>query len=184
MTDYALHPSGVQGYSATARALHWITAVLVLFLLAAGLVMVRMPEGPAQVTLFDLHRSVGALLIPIIAIRLWYRLTHKPPPLPADIAPIQRLAAEATHWGLYAALVVQPMLGWIGMSAFGHPIRMFWLFDLPMIWPKDEAFSEFLFKIHTWLGYAIAAMVSAHIGGALFHHFIRRDTVLMRMLRS
>jgi cytochrome b561 len=58
------------------------------------------------------------------------------------------------------------------------------LFDLPTVWPKDEALSEFLFTIHRFVGFALAGLVSVHAGAALFHHFVRRDAVLMRMVRG
>src|SRR5260221_408381 len=95
-------------YSLTARALHWITAALVLTTIPLGVVIVNEWGGPLQDPLYDLHRSIGALLILVIIVRLGYRLTHPPLPLPDDIPPMQRVAARATHWALYGLLVVQP----------------------------------------------------------------------------
>jgi cytochrome b561 len=175
---------GEPAYTPTARLLHWLTAVIVVTLIAVGLVMTRMPEGPAQTVLFDLHRSIGWLVLPLVLVRLLYRLTHPPAPLPSDIPAIQRFAAEASHWLLYAALIAQPMIGWLGMSTYGHPIRFFWLFDIPNIWPKNEPLSEKLFVLHDYLGYALALLICGHVGAALFHHFVRRDAVLMRMVRG
>lgn len=181
---HALPATDVQGYSAVARALHWTTAAIVLFQIPAGILMANMPEGPTQDLLFHLHRSFGLLLIPIMAVRLAYRLTHTVPPLPDDIPPLQRLAARTTHGLLYAVLVVQPILGWVATSAYRAPVLFFWLFELPPIWPEDRALSDVLFTGHRWLGIALALLLAGHIGAALFHHFVRRDTVLMRMLRG
>jgi hypothetical protein len=60
----------------TSRALHWLTAILVLVMLPAGLAMGELGRGPLQDLLFHLHTSIGVLLIPIVAVRLLYRLTH------------------------------------------------------------------------------------------------------------
>ena len=171
-------------YTPVARWLHWVTAVLVLFMLPAGILMANMDGGPTKDVLFHLHRSIGVILMPIVAFRLFYRLGHPPLPLPHDIPGIQRLAAESTHWMLYGLLLVQPILGWIATSAYRAPILVFWLFELPPIWPEDRAVSERLFAVHRLLGIGIGLLVMAHIAGALFHHFIRRDTVLMRMVRG
>lgn len=171
-------------YTSTARALHWLTALMVLIIIPAGIAMTYLASGPAQDFLFHIHRSTGAILIPVILFRLFYRLTHKPAPLPADIPLPQRLAAEATHWGLYGLLVVQPLLGWIATSAYRAPILVFWTFELPPIWPENRALSEQLFVYHKWIGIAIALMLCAHIGGALFHYFVRKDAVLQRMLHG
>ena len=103
-------------------------------------------------------------------------------PLPGDIAPMQRIAAEATHWALYVLLIVQPLTGWIATSAYPAPVVVFGWFELPPIWPQDRAFSDRLFSFHALTGIAIACLVAAHISAALYHHFVRRDRVLLRMI--
>src|SRR5262249_36578702 len=90
-----------EAYSITARALHWTTAVLVLFMLPLGVAIANGVGGPLKDQLYDLHRSIGALIIPLVILRLGYRLTHPPLPLPEDISPLQQFAAHVTHWGLY-----------------------------------------------------------------------------------
>jgi cytochrome b561 len=172
----------VPGYTLTARILHWITAALVLIMVPIGVAMANADFGGAQDTLYHLHRSIGVLLLPIVLIRLIYRLRNPAPPLPADIPRIQQLAAHMTHWGLYTLLIVQPVVGWIATSAYRAPILFFWLFEVPPIWPVDQAFSERMFAVHRLIGIAIVLLVCAHVGAALFHHFIRKDRVLMRMV--
>jgi cytochrome b561 len=169
-------------YTLTARTLHWITASLVLFNLPLGLVIANNWGGPLQDPLYNLHRSIGALIIPIILVRIVYRLGHPPAPLPDDIPPLQQFAAGATHWALYTLLVAQPFLGWIGTSAYRAPIVVFGLFELPPIWPEDRAFSERVLLVHSLIGLAIAGLLAAHIGAALHHHFVRKDRILMRMV--
>ena len=172
----------VPGYTLTARILHWITAALVLIMVPIGVAMANADFGGAQDTLYHLHRSIGVLLLPIVVIRLIYRLRNPAPPLPADIPWIQQLAAHMTHWGLYTLLIVQPVVGWIATSAYRAPIKVFWLFELPPIWPVDQAFSERMFVMHRWLGIALAGLLCGHIGAALHHHFVRKDGVLYRMI--
>jgi cytochrome b561 len=169
-------------YTVTARVLHWLTAFLVLIMIPAGIIIANEWGGRLQETLYDLHKSGGALLVPIIITRLIYRLTHRPAPLPQDIPAIQRFAAHANHWALYGLLLVQPFVGWIATSAYRAPRPFFWLFELPPIWREDRAFSEQMFAAHRFIGIAIAVLVAVHVGAALFHHFARRDRVLMRMI--
>ena len=73
------------GYTLTARVLHWIIAALVLVMIPVGIIIANEWGGPAQTFLYNLHKSTGALLIPLIIIRIIYRLTHPAPPLPDDI---------------------------------------------------------------------------------------------------
>jgi cytochrome b561 len=175
-------PIAAPSYTLTARVLHWLTAALVLTMIPIGIVMANVDLGPTGDTLYDIHRSFGAVLLPLVIIRLLYRLKNPAPPLPADIPAIQQMAAHATHWALYALLIVQGFVGWVATSAYGAAIKVFWLFELPPIWAKDAAFSERAFAVHRLLGIAIAILACAHIAAALYHHFVRKDRVLMRMI--
>jgi cytochrome b561 len=168
-------------YTAAARVFHWLTAAMVLALIPIGLVMNHIENEALAGFLYDTHRSLGAVLIPVVALRLVWRLTHTPPPLPADLPLLQKFAASATHFALYVLLIVQPMLGWIATSAYRAPITVFWLFPLPPIWPENRALSEQLFRVHWLVGLAMALLIGMHIAAALYHQFIRRDGLLLRM---
>jgi cytochrome b561 len=169
-------------YTRTARTLHWITANLILFMLPIGVIIANEWGGSLQDWLYDLHRSMGVVLIPIVMLRLIHRWANPPLPLPNDIPAIQRLAAHTTHWGLYTLLIVQPFAGWIATSAYPAPITVFGWVKLPPIWFENRAFSEQLFLLHRLIGITIACLVAAHVGAALHHHFARKDRVLMRMI--
>jgi cytochrome b561 len=172
----------VQRYTGLARLLHWLVALLVLVMIPVGLMLMRLPPGKLQNTLFDLHRSVGVLLFVLVVIRLAWRLTHPPPPLPDDLPTWQHVASGIVHRLLYLLLLVQPIVGWWGTSAFGAPIKVFWLFTLPPLVAKDEAASKVILGWHGVIGITLAVTVAIHVGAALYHHFIRRDEVLRRML--
>ena len=169
-------------YTPTARVLHWLTAALVLVQLPLGFVIARNWSGPVHDSLYNLHRSIGALIIPIILVRFVYRLLHPAPPLPDEIPRLQQLAARVTHWALYTLLIVQPFLGWIGTSAFPATIVVFGLFALPPLWYEDRAFSDQILTVHALIALSIAVLLVLHISAALHHHFVRRDAILKRMI--
>ena len=104
--------SATAGLHAHRARLHWVTAALVLTMIPIGVAMANADFGAWQDTLYHLHRSIGAVLLPLVLGRLIWRLTHPAPPLPADIPAIQQFAAHATHWALYALLIAQP-IGWL-----------------------------------------------------------------------
>jgi cytochrome b561 len=172
----------VPAYSLTARILHWVTAALVLALVPLGFIIANEAGGAQQERLYDLHKSLGALMVPLIIVRLMVRIASPPLPLPADIPAVQQFAAHATHWALYALLLTQGLLGWIGTSAYPAPVPFFGLFNLPALWWENRALSEQLLTLHRWCGITIAVVATIHIAAALQHHFVRKDRVLMRML--
>jgi cytochrome b561 len=179
MTDFAQHhPTG--GYTLTARVMHWLTAILVLFQISAGFLIVNFDLG----TLYNLHKSMGVVILALVILRLGWRLTHPAPPLPLEIAVMQRLLARIVHWTLYVLLIVQPLVGWIATSAYPAPIPFFGLFEMSHIWWEDRALSGRLFAMHRWIGIAMAILLIGHIGAALHHHFVRKDEVLLRMVRG
>jgi cytochrome b561 len=182
MTDRSHASALVPAYTATARVLHWVIAVMVLVMVPLGIVITNEWGGPVQQPLYNLHKSLGAVLLPLVLLRLVWRLANPPLPLPADIPAAQQAAAHTVHWTLYALLLVQPLLGWIATSAYPAPVPVFGLFELPRIWGEDRALSERLFAAHRWVGIALGVVALGHIGAALQHHFLRRDRVLMRMI--
>lgn len=152
------------GYTLTVRLLHWLTAILVLFQIPAGLLIANFEMGP----LYGLHKSVGVLILILAIVRLAWRWTHPVPNLPADLPALQRLAARGTHWALYALLVTQSLIGWIGTSAYPAPVPFFGLFEMPQIWWEDRQLSNRLMAAHLWIGIFMAVLLVGHIGsGAL-----------------
>ena len=69
--------SAIPGYTVTARVLHWLIAALVLPMIVLGIIIANEWGGPVQQPLYDLHKSIGALLLPLVLLRLVYRLMNR-----------------------------------------------------------------------------------------------------------
>ena len=134
-------------YSLPARVAHWLTAVLVIVAFFIGLTMLRVGQGELQNQLFDLHRSLGATIFALAALRLLWRLWHPPPPLPPETPNWIRLSAWLSHRLLYAFILILPIIGWLGSSAFGAPVHIYGLFDLPPLVAPDRPLAKTLFAI-------------------------------------
>jgi cytochrome b561 len=175
-------PAAVEGYTGTAKFFHWTVALSVLTLIPVAFLMNAVAPGTLQNVLYTVHRSLGALVLGLMILRLGYRLMVGWPAPEPTITAAQRMASHIVHNVLYILLIVQPALGWYATSAYGAQISFFGLFNLPMLTEKNEKLSEQLFEVHELLGFAIAGLLFLHIGGALYHHLIRRDGVLRRMM--
>lgn len=169
-------------YSTTAKFFHWTAAFLVLTVVPMGLLMGRVPDGPFKDNLFHLHKSIGALILAVMTVRIIYRLVRGAPPPEPTLKPWERVVSETVHWTLYIMLLLTPMVALRAYSAYGQPAPFFGIFEIPPFTAKDEHLSEQLFYIHGWMGWAVGALFCMHIGAALQHHFLKRDGVLQRML--
>lgn len=168
-------------YDGIARSIHWLTVLLVAMLFGIGFYMTRLDYSDWKVKVYSWHEWTGLTVFLLTGFRLAWRLLHPPPPLPPS-AWIEQLAAHSTHMLLYGLMLVMPVLGYLGSNAFGFPIRWFGVIDLPDPIGKNEALGEALLLAHVWLGWLMGATLLLHAGAALFHHFVRRDPILTRML--
>jgi cytochrome b561 len=162
-----------------SRLLHWIMAVMVLAMLFIGVAMVGSLSDYHR--LVAIHRPLGVLILVLVAIRLVNRLIRPPPPLPAGMPAVLRLAAHASHWLLYGLMVAQPLVGWGMLSAAGYPIVLAGAWHLPAILPLDDSLYAVLRPLHTVLAYLLFATFLAHLGAALTHALIFRDGVFQSM---
>lgn len=188
MQEREMSPSAgsTVAYSATARRFHWWTVAFVLIQIPLGLYMSYRGnvQGIFDATtnfLYSWHKLFGMVILALVLARLIYRLVHGAPPDEPTIEPWQKGAAHATHWGLYLLLIAVPIGGWIGVSLY-PALDIFGLFSLPGLVAPDQAAASKVFYYHFLGALAIVALVGAHVGGALFHYFIRKDGVLARML--
>jgi cytochrome b561 len=95
-------------YSGTAIALHWVMALMLLCNFCVGLYMADLPMSMTRLKLYNYHKWTGATILALAALRLLWRLTHRPPAeLPGP--KWQHTAAAATHWALYALFFAVPL---------------------------------------------------------------------------
>jgi len=169
-------------YRKPAKLLHWSTALAVFCVVPLGIAMVDASPGPRQNQLYDLHRSFGALILTLTALRLLWRLYAPPPPPISDMPPWQSRVSRLMHAALYVLLFAVPLVGWAGTSAFGARIMVFGLFELPMLLDKNRELAAVLLSIHVYLAFSMCALFVVHIAAAIHHHFVRKNEVLRRML--
>jgi len=167
-------------YSGVAIALHWLMALLILGNFCLGLYMADLPLSIQRLKLFNYHKWTGATILAIAALRLLWRLTHRPPPdLPAPRWQIR--AAHVTHWALYALFFAVPLAGWAYSSASGFPVVVYGVIPLPDFVPKDKALAEAFKELHEILAWVLFSLVALHVAAAMKHTLVDRDGLLRRM---
>lgn len=168
-------------YSAAAIVLHWALALLLAFQLGLGWRLEDLPKGLAQFTAFQLHKSVGILILLLSLARLAVRLV-KPRPVPVRDKPAAMLLAKTVHVLLYVAMIGGPLAGWVLVSTGKVRLQTMLFGTVP--WPDlplGPGWNEPAAALHSALGWLLAGLIALHVAGALRHHWLRGD-FLGRML--
>ena len=165
-----------------ARILHWVMAILILAMLFIGAGMVS-TASRAYPDLLAWHRPIGIAVLALALVRLGVRMTHRPPSLPADLPVLQRAMASAMHLALYTLMLAMPLIGWAMLSAAGTPVVLWPGTVLPPILAHDVRMFGWLRRLHRLAGYAFFLLILGHLGAALVHALIRRDSVFQSMAR-
>ena len=172
-------------YTGVAIALHWLLALLLVAIFVVGLYMTELPFSLQRVKLYNYHKWAGVVVLTLSFLRLFWRLTHRPPELPANISASmpawQRGAHHGIHHALYALFFAVPLLGWAYSSTAGFPIVVLGVLPLPDFMPVDKALAAIIKPWHAYAAYALATLVLLHIAAALKHQFVDRDGLLVRM---
>jgi cytochrome b561 len=170
----------IDRYTPLAVAFHWLLAFAIVVSFSAGLYMSDLAMSPMRLKLFNWHKWAGITILALSALRLLWRLSHRPPA--AVVMPAwQRRAAHLTHAALYALFFGVPLAGWAYSSAAGFPVVVYGLIPMPDFVPVDKGLAESLKLLHKVLAFSLGLAVLAHIVAALKHHFIDRDGLLLRM---
>lgn len=172
--------SKAAAYTLPAIALHWLLALALVGSFGVGLYMTNLPFSPARLKLYNWHKWAGVTILTLSAIRLLWRLTHRPPPAPAMPA-WQARASKAVHGLLYGLFFAVPLAGWAYSSAAGFPVVVFGVLPLPDWVAPNRELAEALKPLHANLAWALALLALLHVLAALKHHFIDRDDLLTRM---
>ena len=106
-------------YSYTSILLHWSIMLLVSALLILGFFMGNI-SAPGKYWWYNLHKSVGILILALMLARLYWRLINPSPQMPQQTPLLERLLAKSVHWLFYIALLAMPLSGWVMASASNH----------------------------------------------------------------
>lgn len=170
-------------FGRVTRALHWITAALILCQLPLGFYTARMQPGLANLWLFGLHKTLGLTALALVGLRiLWHLVTPPPRPL-GDPAAWENRLARTTHRCLYALMLALPLAGWVASSASGLDTLFLNRWAVPPIAPVSEAVETAGFALHRALAWAMLALVALHIARALRRGW-SGDGTLSRMMRG
>ncbi|CAN5825180.1 cytochrome b [soil metagenome] len=169
-------------YGSLSIAFHWLIVLQLIGVYACINLTDLFPKNSdPRVGLLMWHYMLGLSVLVVVVLRIANRLSGPVPGALPGTPRWQNGLAAATHLSLYALLLAMPVLGWLTLSASGEPIPFFGA-SLPALVGPDKALAHQLREIHETLGVVGYYLIGLHVAAALFHHYLRRDGTLQRML--
>lgn len=168
-----------QSYDGVAKTLHWLILIIILPMLYFGFTHDSIPKDE-RLAFFQNHAGLGLVLLVLMIARLVWRLGHPAPALPGDLPRWQVIASKASHHGLYLLVILQPLIGLMMTTTGKFNLKAFGVLGMQIA--PNEAINNLGHVLHGINAWAITALISLHVLAALYHHFIRKDNVLKRML--
>ncbi len=167
-------------YGVISKSFHWLVFLLVTVLIVVGFFLDDVPDE-YKGTVYNIHKLTGVLVFWLMVLRIIWSWCNVKPALPVNMPRWQQVSARVTHYLLYLLVTAMPLVGWIGSSASRKAPHIGDLtLTLPV--PEDKALSHALFDVHEMIAYMIIALVCVHVAAALYHHYIKKDDILRRML--
>ncbi|GAB4166612.1 MAG: cytochrome b [Rickettsiaceae bacterium] len=170
-------------YGLIARMFHWLIAIAIISLLIVGFNMTGMAQSPEKFELYGMHKASGMIVLTLVIMRILWRFSNKIVQLPADLPYAMKLGARAGHFLLYVFMLAMPISGAM-MSLFsGFDIAIFNFFTIPAF-EKNLGLAKFFHTLHGTVAWCFVVVIVLHICAAFYHHFIRKDNVLMRIIKQ
>jgi len=156
-------------------------ALMLAGMLGLGFYMQGLPLSPQKLQLYSWHKWTGVTVFMLALLRLAWRITHRPPPLPAHMGRPAIALAHTGHGLLYALMLAIPVSGWLMSSAMGFQTVWFGFLPLPDLLERDREVAKTLTQVHVWLNWTLIVTVTGHVLAAAKHQFWSRDGLLSRM---
>ena len=166
-------------YDKVAATLHWLMAAMMIVIIIIGIGGKGLSDALGGIHTMSLHKSLGITVFFLALLRLFWRLSHTPPPLPETTPVWQQAAAHVVHIALYVFMLGMPILGYVFGSGGPYPMEWFGI-AVPKI-AVGKAIADAAHEAHEIGGWLVAGLVSLHIVAALWHHYVQRDGLLVRM---
>jgi cytochrome b561 len=164
-------------------AVHWVSALLVFltFSLAWGKEFFD-EETNIWKQFMGLHKQIGIVILILLVARLVIRFKKQSNLNQNSMPSLLLWAGRCGHFLLYVSLLTMPLLGWAMSNARGRAVTLFGVLPLPSLATINLEKADFFQDWHTRISWMLCALIVVHILAALWHHFIRKDDVLISVL--
>jgi cytochrome b561 len=173
--------STLKRYGWISITLHWVTLLLIAAAYATMEFKSVFPKGSAaREAMAHWHYVLGLAVFALAWLRLVVR-TSGDELIDSGVPAYQAQLRRIVHWSLYALMIGLPLVGWMTLNAKGTPVA-FLGYELPMLLSENRTLARSLKDVHEILARSGYFVVGLHAAAALYHHYVKRDDTLRRML--
>lgn len=169
-------------YHISLKFIHWLTALIVVGMLACGFIMTDLDSKiyPIKWSLYSWHEDIGIIVLLLTLLRLLLRNTTKTPPLPIEFSKLIKFGAHMMHYLFYVVLVAQPIFGYLMATFGGHKVLFFGI-PLPALVESNKEFAGLAAEAHEITALILIAMICLHLLVALKHRYLDKQDIIYRM---
>ena len=172
-------------YHLLSRIFHWVMAILIIFMIGFGIYMTDFisNESTNRHTIYELHKSIGILILTLLIARIVNRLYHKPPALPESIKNFEKKIAHLAHLSFYFLMLIVPLSGYLMSNFYGFEVKFFGII-LPNLTSQNIDLAKIFGEIHELSAFSLAGLIALHVSAVIKHRFFdqKENDVLKRML--
>lgn len=175
-----VHFADVERYNLISILLHWLMFFMISIAFGLALILDDLPKAIKPFWV-NIHFVIGVLVLLLLLVRVIWRFVNGTPPLPSDMHAHTKRATQIVHALLYGLMALIPIVGILTAFYRGRGIDFgFWVLLSPF--ETDRTIARFFKEIHEIAAWVLFLLAGGHAVLALFHHYIRKDAILLRML--
>ena len=165
------------------KVLHWAIAISIIGLIWLGWYMVDLTYYDKWYNAsLSWHKSLGMLVLATALLKIGWQLYTPVPDTISALKSWEKIGAKLMHKALLVLMVLIPVTGYLISTSAGKVVDIFGWFEIPALVSKNKELRDLAITFHFYMGYGIGVLVLGHVGAALKHQFIDKDSTLTKML--
>ena len=169
----------VSEYGFISKALHWLSALILIIQIPLGFYLVDLDFGEERITFENVHVILGLIIFYLVIIRLINNTLNPTPKLNPSIFIGQKYIAKLNHILLYAAILSITVSGILKKLFNGETLVIF--FKEIEIKDNFELADQF-YNIHIYSNYLIIALISVHVLAVITHKLLFKENLIKKIL--
>jgi cytochrome b561 len=168
-------------YGVVTRLLHWIVGLTIITMLCVGFYMSSLEPSDQKWQIYGLHKATGVIVLALVIIRFSWRLVNIIPSLPKTVPGLQAIGYRFGMKLMYLLMFLMPSSGILMSLYSAKAIPVYGIFTINAFEANKELATIF-HTIHVYSGIALACIATFHAAVGIYHHFIVKDRLLLRMI--